>query len=448
MVSRFPAPARHAILVFLSLSGIAAAVGQPLELTMQDVVDRATESSYALSEAQKRIATAQSYLDRSGAWLASNPHVSAGGAAADSKFSRFEDGPTERFGPSYTFTLQQDFEIAGQRSLRMDAARRGLDIAHSDRLSRLASVTAEAKKAFTAALEADAKGELATASTRFIQEVNAGFDPKASDTEAQRINYNTSTMQLLRQRRRQATAERERSAAYIELKRIAAIPPEHSVVLVGELESQPRSLPPLAELLDKLGERRGDVRAYRDLLTRADAELALAKRSAIPDVSLFAFVSRFDGGDDTETSGGGSLGISLPIFQGNGPSVSEAIAERQRAAAELDDLVRTVEANLVTIYGNCEDAAVQLQLINEGILPRARENLRLQRRRAQGDEVTSYDVIDYELELISAREEQVTARRVYTDALIDLEKAAVVTLVGPDSAPTPASEDQHEDPDE
>lgn len=413
---------------------------------MQEAVQRALESSYSLQEAEKRIATARSYVDRSSAWLATNPHVSAGGAASDSEFTRFRTSPDnpnqfveddERFGPSYTFGLEQTFEIAGQRGLRIEAAQRGLEVAIVDRRSREATARAEVKKAYTAALENDAKLALAVRSTELISQVNAGFDPQKSDTEAQRINYNTSTMQLLRQRRREATARRERNAAYAELKRLAAIPREHEITLLGELESHSRPLPALREMHDGLAGRRPDVLAYRGLLARADTELKLAKRSAIPDISLFAFISRFDGGEDgRETSGGGSVGVDVPIFQDNGPSIADAIVERQRAAAELDDLMRTVEANLGTAYRNCEEAAAELQLIKDEILPRAQENLELQRHRADRDEVTIYDVIDYQLDLVSTEAELVTARRVYTDALIDLEKAAAVTLVGP----SPSSE--------
>jgi outer membrane protein TolC len=184
-------------------------------------------------------------------------------------------------------------------------------------------------------------------------------------------------------------------------------------------------------------------------LARADADLTLAKRSSIPDVSVFGFLSRFDGGGNTETSGGGSLGINLPIFQENGPSVADAVSERQRAGAELDDLVRAAQAELATAYRRCQETADELRLVADEIVPRARQNLELQHRRAEREEVSAYDVVDYDLELISAQSDLLEARHAYTDALIDLEKAAQVPLMGiaDDSAATaqPAGADQQGD---
>jgi outer membrane protein TolC len=204
------------------------------------------------------------------------------------------------------------------------------------------------------------------------------------------------------------------------------------------LEERPRELPPLRDLLEGLAARRADVAAYRALLARTDSELALAKRLAIPDVSLFGFVSQFDGGNGgNETAGGGSIGFSLPIFQGNGPSIDDAITERQRAAAELDDLVKLVEHNVASAYGTAQDAAEDLRTVLDEIIPRARENVELQQRRARRGEVRPYDTVDQELELVAAEEELVTAQRAYTDALIELEKAAALPFF-----PSPAGSPQ------
>lgn len=414
----------------------SAAAAQPTPVTLQEVVRRAVESSYSVIEADKRIAAARTALERSRAWLASNPQVTGGGSASNSEFERLTQDSSggqisrrERFGPSYSFTLQQDLEIAGQRGARIEAAARGLDVAIADRRNREASVRAEAKKAFVEALESRAKVALAARATDLIRKVNAGFRRQDLD-ERQQINFNTSTMQLLRQQRREAVARRELADAYDRLKRVIALPLEQQIDVKGDLEGLRSPLPPLSQLRGGLEERRPDVAAYRSLLARADADLALARRSVIPDLSVFGFVSRFDGGGGTETAGGGSLGINLPIFQDNGPSVADAVTERQRAAAELEDLVRAVELDLTSAYRQCEDAAAELHVVTEQLLPRARENLELQRRRAARNEVSEYDVVDYELDLVTTETELVEAMTAYVGALIDLEKAAVMPLVG------------------
>jgi cobalt-zinc-cadmium efflux system outer membrane protein len=424
----------------------------PVRLTMADVVAHALKSNYQLLAVDKQVAAAQTYLERSRSWLASNPTVTGGGSASDSKFETTlpnnQQGPSERFGPSYTFTAEQSFEVAGQRGLRIESATRGLAATQHDRLNTAANVGAEAKKAFAAALAARARAELAERSAKLIQQVNAAFDIASNDTDKERIAFNSSSMQMRRQQRRAASAARERDEAYRQVKRLAGISPELDIQLDGELERRPRPLPPLSELRAGLADRRHDVAAYRSLLDRANADLALARRSAVPDVSVFGFVTRFDGGDDTETSGGGSLGVTLPIFQDNGPNIPDAISERQRAAAELDDLVRLVDANLVTAYSHALDAADDLTLVIDEILPRAEDNVELQRRRVRRGEVRSLDIIDYDLELVNAEEELVAARRAYTQALIELEKAAGVELLvaGPVSAPEPqaASADEHQ----
>lgn len=432
-----PAPTRtliHAAVLLAAIGLTSPVAAQPRQLTMADVITGALQSSYQLVAVDKQVAAAQTYLDRSSAWLPSNPTVTGGASASDSKFTTTlpnnQQGPSERFGPSYTFTAEQTFEVAGQRGLRMDVAERGLEASRHDRDNTEANIRAKAKKAFVAALASDAKAKLAHRSTALIQQVNSAFDPNPS-SDRERIAFNTSNMQLYRQRRRAAGADRDRGAAYREVKRLAGIAPELEITLVGELEGKPRPIPALDELRTGLADRRADVAAYRSLVARSDAELSLAKRTAIPDVSVFGFVSRFDSGDDTETSGGGSLGVTLPIFQGNGASIPDAISERQRAMAELEDLERLVDANLVTAYANSREAEANLDTTLKEILPRARENVELQKNRVHKGEVRSYDIVDYDLELVTAEEELITAQRAYTDALIELEKAAAVQLVEP-----------------
>lgn len=429
-----------AIAAFALLAGRAAA--EPTRVTMADAADRALKASYSLVAINKRLTDAQSYLDRSSAWLATNPFVSGGAAASSDRFFT-DSGPgqppgRETFGPSYTFTLQQDLEVAGQRGKRMAAARRGLEVVESEHRSTAASIRAEAQKAFTAALASDANLALTQRSTELIEQLNAEFDAQPART-AERIAFNASTIQMLRQRQRRDSARRARDDAYRELKRITGIPLDLQIVLEGTLEARPRVLPPYGELLAGVGDRRADVAAYRGLVARADADLALARRSAIPDVSIFAFVSRFDSAGTTETSGGGSLGFTLPIFQDIGPGVDDAVNERQRAAAELADLMVLVESHLATAYALAKEAATDLTTVSDEILPRARENVALQQERVHLGEVRPYDAVDYQLELITAEQELVTAQRVYTDALIDLEKAAALPLWQPetDSARTP-----------
>jgi len=408
----------------------------PLRMSMSDAVNRALSSSYALVAVDKRISDAASYLDRSRAWLASNPFFTGGAAASSDRFTDSSQGEVNSgkkgFGPSYTFTLQQDFEIAGQRGKRIQAATSGLEVARNERLSTEATVAAEAKKLFAAALESAAKLALTEQSTKLLESVNAAFERNPT-RDSEKIALNTSTIQVQRQRRREGAARRAREDAYRQLKRAIGLPLDVQITLEGTLEQRPRDLPSYRTLLDGLADRRADVAAYRALLSRADAELALAQRLAIPDVSLFAFISRFDSGDsDIQTSGGGSLGFSLPIFQNNGTSVDDAIRERQRAAAELDDLIALVESNLASAYGLTQDAAADLRSVLAEILPLARENVELQERRARRGEVPAYDVVDYQLDLVSAEEDLVAAQRAYTDALIELEKAAAVPLlVGP-----------------
>lgn len=440
------------LLLLLPTATAASEAAGPIHLTQEDAVQRALAASYALVAIDKRIADAESYAERSGAWLASNPFISGGGSASDSTFDRAvgdsdpsqppptKDFVARQFGPSYTFTLQQDFEIAGQRGLRMETAARGLEVTRHERRSTEASVRAEAKKAFAAALFSEAKVELAERAAQLISRVNAAFELKPNGPDSERIAYNSSTMQLYRQRRRVGTAKRASEEALRQLKRVTGIPLELQIEIEGALVARPLELPSYEHLRQGLMDRREDVAAYRALLRRADAELALAQRLAIPDLSLFAFVSRFDGGDGgDETSGGGSLGFNLPLFQPNGPSIPDAISERQRAAKELDDLMALVETNLGTAYGSVQDAAADLESMLNEILPRARENVELQRRRADRGEVESYDTVDYEIDLVNADEELVTAQRVYTDTMIELEKAAALPLLTPVSEGSPAA---------
>src|SRR5262245_39452254 len=164
-MTRYQQIASLLLSLFLLGSPVAAAEepngAEPLHLTMADAVRRALTASYSLIAVDKRIGDAQTQVTNSSAWLASNPFFTGGAAASSDRFTDSSQGQVpsgkEGFGPSYTFTIQQDFEIAGQRAKRMQMANESLEVVRHERRSTEASITAKVKKAFAAALESDAK---------------------------------------------------------------------------------------------------------------------------------------------------------------------------------------------------------------------------------------------------------------------------------------------------
>src|SRR5512146_1103083 len=97
-----------------------------LAVTLGEAVDMALKNNPDLQSVRLEKDAAQGRLDQAGLWLRSNPVIEGSLSRKDTV-----PGGGEKV-TNHTFSLSQEFEIAGQRGLRIDAARGGMEKANQE----------------------------------------------------------------------------------------------------------------------------------------------------------------------------------------------------------------------------------------------------------------------------------------------------------------------------
>ena len=136
-------------------------------MTVGEAVETALKNNPDIQTVRLEKDAAQGRLDQAGLLLRSNPVI-------EGSLSRKDTEPEggEKV-TNHGLPLSQEFELAGQRGLRIDAARSGLDKALQDIRDRERVIIAEVKDAFAKALAAKRKIELAEEAVKLQEELVA-----------------------------------------------------------------------------------------------------------------------------------------------------------------------------------------------------------------------------------------------------------------------------------
>lgn len=401
-------------LVGLGLTAIAAlllparaARAEVLRLTLEDALARARSANAALHASGMQIETARANVERSHAWVPENPYLTGG----------LLQTPGTGFGPSYGFSISQEFEVAGQRGKRMAVAEAGLRKAEWEQKNQEAELRATVKTAFVRALLSEERLTLARRNADLIGDLVKRGSGEGRSGSA--IDRNQLIIQEARSRKDVITAESERAEGFDALRYLLGVPSEQELELSGTVDRQVKPLPSEADLLSTALEHRPDLIALKSEAERTDKQVPLVKREGIPNVTLGANYSRFVGDDFA----GGDISFYLPVLRSHDPELLEATAERERAQYEVDDLKRAIERDVRQARRVCASAGEDLQITADVILLRSRENVDVERRQFDRREVGAAEMIGMLIDAQVAEKEYLDAVQTYNDAWIDLEKA-------------------------
>jgi len=321
-------------------------------------------------------------------------------------------------GSNYGVFLSQEFEIAGQRTIRTHLASQDVAKAAAELAGARLDLAAQVKTAFVDALVSfdriDTGREGLEATTKLCTHLAA----RKLLSDAQRMELNNAQIQESRARRDVASTEQMRDTALTTLRRLVGLPPVQDLELIGVPTTTVRSLPSETEVIERTSLHRADVTAQRHALDGADAQVALTRREAIPNVTISGNLSQFEGA----TLAGGDIGFQLPVFQRKTADLNEAVAEREAARLQLQSLERIAQQEALDARRTCEVAAVDLRAFQETVVPKSQENLQLQRRLYDRGQATYAELMGTELELLAARREYLDAVQAYNEALIELER--------------------------
>ena len=336
-------------------------------ITVGEAVDTALKNNPDLQSVRLEKETAQGRLDQAGLLLRSNPVIEGSLSRKDT----LPDGGEKA--KNYEVRLSQEFELAGQRGLRVDAAKSGrekvlLDIRDKERV-----LIAAVKDAFARALAAKRKIALAEEAVKLQEELVASAAVKFQTGDISALEQNLADVELGKARRDRMHAERERREALLGLQEVLGIKPSGDFTVEGELPSETPAIPDREKIRDADALQRSDVQFAAAEVQQAKAAMKLAGREAIPSVTVSGFYNRDTGLNEA----GVMLSFPLPFFDRKQADRKEAAAKAGQALIRQASLERIVVREIEEAHANLVAAVEELNLFKKDVLGKAMENLSL-----------------------------------------------------------------------
>jgi cobalt-zinc-cadmium efflux system outer membrane protein len=347
--------------------GIALFAPSAYAMTLGEAVETTLKNNPDLQAARLEEITAQGRLDQAGLLLKSNPVIEGSLSRKDTV-----PGGGEKV-TNHTLSLSQEFEIAGQRGLRVDAARSGMDKAAQDIRDRERVLIAEVKDAFAKALAAKRKVELADEAVRLQEQLVSSAMVKYKAGEISQLEQNLADVELGKARRERLLAEKERREALLNLQALLGAQPKSDFSVEGDLPMEAPPVPDKEKLRALTASQRPDVLSATAEVQQARAAMKLAGREAIPSFTVSGFYNQ----DDRLNETGVMLSFPLPLFDRKQADRKEAAAKAGQALIKQASLERAVERELEEAYTNLVSASEEVSLFKKDVLGKALENLGL-----------------------------------------------------------------------
>jgi cobalt-zinc-cadmium efflux system outer membrane protein len=347
--------------------GILLSAHPAFSMTRSEAIETALKSNPELQAVRLEKGAAQGRLDQAGLLLKSNPVIEG---SVSRKDTLPEGGGKVK---NYGLRLSQEFEVAGQRGLRVDAARSGRDKALEDIRDRERVLIAEVKDAFARALAAKRKTELAGEAVRLQEELAASASVKFQAGDISALEQNLADVELGKARRERMLAEREQRETLFGLRELLGVKLSDDFSVEGELPSEAPAIPDREKFRETAAQQRPDAQSAEAGVRQAKAAMKLAGREAIPGFTVSGFYNK----DDRLNETGVMVSFPLPLFDRKQADRKEAAAKAGQALIRQTALERAIDRELEEAHANLRAAAEELALFKKDVLGKAMENLGL-----------------------------------------------------------------------
>jgi cobalt-zinc-cadmium efflux system outer membrane protein len=344
------------------------AASSALGLTMEEAVEQALLHNADLQAVRLEETAAKGALEQASLLLGSNPVLE--GSSSKKKYPADEGGRDFR---NYEVRLSQEFEIAGQRGLRRDAAEKGLEKAGFEIRDRERVLIAEVKDAFANTLAAKSKRGLAEETVKLQEELYGFAEIKFKAGEVAALEMNLASVELGKAKRDLLLASREYRERLFALQGLVGMKPAEELALEGALPVEAPPVPEKDGLSRLAASRRPDMQAASAGVDASASAAMLATREAFPNLTVAGFYEK----DERATISGMMLSLPLPLFNRNQADRRQAQTRSLQAVVRQGNLERSIARELEEAYSGLVTAVEELALFRKEILDKALENLEL-----------------------------------------------------------------------
>jgi cobalt-zinc-cadmium efflux system outer membrane protein len=326
-------------------------------------------------------------------------------------------------------SFSQQFFIAGERGLRLNAADRQRDLTDAEIEQLRWAVHCDVHAAFHRALVQRDRALLATRILAFQEEVLRVVERQIRAGETAGLALRLTQAEVAQARQLTVAATQNYLSTRIQLAQLSGWPVGRPPVPVGVVDA-PRE-PPALDALLTIARRQLPALRLRDASVReARSRVALADREAWPQPSVGVQYQR-EGNPGTEGiyhTVMGMLSIPLPTFQRNQGDRARSRADVHVAEAEMAAALSLLDGQVALARSEVASAARRLQSYGTEVLPRFEENLALLRRSFELGEIDVLALSIGRERFLRIQSDALDAQLDYFVALANLERTVGVDL--------------------
>lgn len=315
--------------------------------------------------------------------LSKNPDLNA--ARIESRVARAElqqasvliqDNPTFDVltrGAGPEIGVEQNIEIAGQRGARRAAAIASLQQTNASISDATRQLLARVDSSYYQMISASQKALLAEESRLLTQRLSDAARRQLEAGKISKLEYNLAVVEEGRARGRSVAAAREREDASNELRELLGLTPTTPVAASDKPSAfeAPESFD-VDSLIRLALARRPDLEERAAASRRSRALASLAKREALPDISLKASSEPLEGTGKRVLRPG--VGFSLPIFNRNSGEIKARTLEAKMNELQSMALAARIRIEVTGGVRAYQNAEAEAKLLETTVLGPAREN--------------------------------------------------------------------------
>jgi cobalt-zinc-cadmium efflux system outer membrane protein len=241
--------------------------------------------------------------------------------------------------------------------------------------------------------------------------------------EAPKIEANLAIARHVQSSKETLAAERDHQNAVRDLERLTGNEPTGETGLAGNLDVLPVEVG-MERLVQVALQARPDLRARQVEIDRVKAETALTRRLIAPNTIIRGVYE-----EEAEVTGerdwiaGGTLGISLPLFDRKQAELSALAAEHSRARHQRTDAMLSVQNEVRNAYWTYDAARKATQLFEVEALESVSEGYRLIETAYREGKIGLVDLVVVQNDLVGAQLSYLDSLWDYWAAHVALERA-------------------------
>ena len=396
---------------------------QAVPLSLSDAARLAEEANPALRSKRAELAATEGVRTDANALLYNNPVLGFDGIHREVPL----EGPATEKRREWAATVQQTFEIAGQRGYRREAADAALTALQSEIEEARRQLRADVAQQYYRILALQQRAELEEQALGLFETTAAAIEKRRSAGEDTKLDSNVAAVEADRARNQFALAKEQLLDARADLAAKLQLSEGRLPVASGDLR------PPAAQSydLDALLAQAASQPRLQALGAREDsarARLKLENASRYPDVTLGVGAGREGSSAARERLTTLTISVPLPLFKQNATNIGQASSALTQAEISRAAAVRDTQAQVRTLWAKLESLKARLSRTQDRVVPALMDNQQLSVKSQRAGQIGL-------LELIVVNRQALDARRDLLDTLLDYQSTRLALELAAGWAP-------------